>query len=151
MNPKVTAGISGGMGGALLGAITGWLINKGTGAGYGAAIGGVAGGAVGALSVSSSSGTGTAGLPKGMGARSSALRGARGPYEPYQHPQAPPPPTPWVPTPAPPPHLCQAPGGGWEPCGTTLQGIPRRAGTGAINDQLAPSPKSPVPTVPGSG
>lgn len=69
MGPKTTAAISGGMGGALVGAITGWLVDGGTGAGIGALVGGTAMALVGVSAAEgmSGSGTGTAGLPKGVG------------------------------------------------------------------------------------
>lgn len=59
--------VVGGLSGALVGSVTGWLINKGKGAAVGAAIGGGSLGLIGFLSGSSGSGTGTAGLPAGLG------------------------------------------------------------------------------------
>jgi hypothetical protein len=60
--------IVGGLSGALIGSVPGWLINKARGAAVGAAIGAAGLGLVGFLSGSNgSSGTGTAGLPMGLG------------------------------------------------------------------------------------
>lgn len=84
MNARVQGAITGGAGGALIGAIVGYLVKKGEGAGYGAAIGGVAFAAIGATTDTSSTGTGTAGLPKialGVG----GLPGARVGVGPMGH------------------------------------------------------------------
>jgi len=63
----ITSTVVGAVSGAVLGSIPGYLIDKARGAAVGALLGGTALALVGFSSTTSSSGTGTSGLPRGMG------------------------------------------------------------------------------------